>query len=91
MPKNVHVSKNAGRSTWKMTQGGDTLSTHRTQSAAAAAGKREAKRDKVDLVTHGRDGRIRSKDSFGNDPHPPRERTLTTRRVGRGDQVPSAY
>lgn len=73
MAKNVHVSRNPGRSTWKTTQGGETLSNHRTQSAAVGAGRREAKRDKVDLVTHGRDGRIRSKDSFGNDPHPPRD------------------
>ena len=73
MATNVHVSRNPGRSTWNTTQGGETLSSHRTQSAAVGAGTREAKRDNVDLVTHGRDGRIRSKDSFGHDPHPPRD------------------
>jgi hypothetical protein len=29
------------------------------------AGRRTAKRDHVELVMHGRDGRIRSKDSYG--------------------------
>ncbi len=69
----VHVSKNPGRSTWKVSQDGQTLSNHRTQANAAAAGKREAQRDGVDLTIHGRDGRIRSKDSYGNDPLPPRD------------------
>ena len=31
---------------------------------AIERGEREAKQDRVDLVTHGRDGKIRSKDSF---------------------------
>lgn len=47
---------------------------HRTQANAIDAGRREAKRDAVDLVTHARDGKIRSKDSYGNDPLPPRDR-----------------
>jgi hypothetical protein len=40
---------------------------YRTQAAAARAGIREAKRRRVDLVIHGRNGRIRSKDSYGNE------------------------
>ena len=30
-------------------------------------GRRVARRARVDLVTHGRDGRVRSKDSYGNE------------------------
>ena len=70
----VHVSKNPGRTTWKVTQSGQTISNHRTQTAASDAARREAKRDAVDLVIHGRDGRIRSKDSYGRDPNPPKDR-----------------
>jgi hypothetical protein len=70
----VHVSRNSGRSTWKVTQCGQRLSNHHTQANAIEAGRREARRDDVDLVTHGRDGKIRSKDSYGNDPLPPRDR-----------------
>lgn len=70
----VHVTKTPGGSRWRVSQGGETISTHNTQSTAVDVGRREAKRDSVDLVTHGRDGRIRSKDSFGRDPMPPRDR-----------------
>ena len=49
-------------------------STHRTQSAAIDAGREIAIRKGTELVTHGRDGRIRDSDSFGNDPHPPVDR-----------------
>jgi U3 small nucleolar ribonucleoprotein component len=31
------------------------------------------KRDKVEVITQGRDGKIQSKDSFGQDPFPPRD------------------
>lgn len=59
---------------WQVKQGGERISTHQTQGNAIERGKSEARRDGVDLVTHGRDGKIRSKDSYGNDPNPPRDR-----------------
>jgi hypothetical protein len=62
----VHVSKDG--SGWKTLQSGEKQSHHRTQGAALDRGEKVAKRNGVDLVTHGRDGKIRSKDSFGNDP-----------------------
>jgi uncharacterized protein YdaT len=43
-----------------------------TQREAIAAGKRIAERDKTELVIHGENGRIREKDSYGNDPYPPK-------------------
>jgi hypothetical protein len=70
---NVHTTRH-GNSSWKNTQDGTRISTHRTQAAAIDRGKAEAKRDHVDHVVHGRDGKIRSKDSYGNDPNPPRDR-----------------
>ena len=70
----VHVVKQPGGTQWNVKQGGDTLSTHRTQQNAIERGEREAKKDQVDLVTHGRDGKIRSKDSFGPDPNPPKDK-----------------
>ena len=70
----VHVTKTPGGGRWRVSQGGETISTHNTQSTAIDAGRREAKRDRVELVTHGQDGKIRSKDSFGRDPLPPRDR-----------------
>ena len=69
MPKNIHISLNKGLGRkWKVAQGGQTLSTHNTQKAAELKGRKIAKKNKSDLVTHGSNGKIRSKDSFGNDP-----------------------
>jgi hypothetical protein len=70
----VHVSRVPGGGRWKVSQHGQVLSTHNKQGNAITSGRSEAKHDKVDLVVHGRDGRIRSKDSYGNDPLPPRDR-----------------
>jgi hypothetical protein len=64
--RDVHVTADRDRAVWKVTQRGRTLSNHRTQRNAVTAGKRRARRDHVDLVTHRSDGRIRSKDSYGN-------------------------
>ena len=61
----VHVSARADRRGWKVTQGSRTLSRHRLQSTAVRAPTRTARRDHVELVVQGRDGRIRSKDSYG--------------------------
>lgn len=72
--KNVHVVP-AGNS-WEVKRegSGSSISSHRTQGAAEDAGRRVAKADRVELVTHRPDGRIRDKDSFGNDPNPPKDR-----------------
>lgn len=43
-----------------------------TQRMATALGKALAKLSKAELVVHGKDGTIRRKDSFGNDPCPPK-------------------
>lgn len=47
-------------------------SVHRTQAEAERAGRQAARRDETEFILHGRDGRIRERDSYGNDPHPPR-------------------
>jgi hypothetical protein len=33
-----------------------------------------ARRDRVEVVEHGRNGRIQDSDSYGNHPHPPIDR-----------------
>ena len=43
-----------------------------TQSAAVRVGRRLAQGEKSELVVHGEDGRIREKNSYGNDPFPPK-------------------
>ena len=44
-----------------------------TQAEAIQRGKDLARKAAADLTIMGRDGKIRSKDSYGNDPLPPRD------------------
>jgi hypothetical protein len=47
-------------------------SVHRTQAEAEEAGRRQAKRERTELIVTGEDGQIKRRDSYGNDPFPPR-------------------
>lgn len=42
-----------------------------TQAEAIEIAREIARKQKSELVIHGRDGRIREKDSHGHDPYPP--------------------
>jgi len=54
-------------------EGGQRASSvHRTQAEAAARGREQARNDETEFLLHGRDGQIRERDSYGNDPYPPR-------------------
>lgn len=43
-----------------------------TQQEAIQAGRRIAKNQNSELLIHGRDGRIREKNTYGRDLHPPK-------------------
>ena len=45
-----------------------------TQKEAIERARETAIRQKTEVIVQGRDGRIRSKDSYGNDPCPPKDR-----------------
>ena len=47
-------------------------SIHRTQREAIGTGREIARNQGTELFVHGRDGRIRERDSYGNDPFPPK-------------------
>ena len=70
--KNFHVVR-LGKS-WSVKNSGRVLSSHNTQKNAEKSAAIRAKRTRSEVVIHGRDGRIRSKDSYGNDPFPPRDK-----------------
>lgn len=76
MAKKVDVHVVPHSSGWAVKQSGNSRasSVHDTQRQAQEAGREIAKRNQSELVTHGRDGRIRDSDSFGPDPHPPIDR-----------------
>jgi hypothetical protein len=70
----VHVVPRDGE--WTVERAGNTRATsrHSTQAEAEQAGRTIARRDGVEFNLHGRDGRIRQKDSYGNDPNPPKDK-----------------
>lgn len=78
MPKkrDIHVVPREGG--WARVREGSSkaASVHRTQKDAVRAARNQAVKERVDVITHGRDGRIRDHRSYGNDPMPPRERTV---------------
>ena len=71
--KGQHVVPSEGG--WSVRKAGSARasSVHATQADAIAAGERIARNQKTELYIHGRDGRIRERTSYGNDPHPPRD------------------
>ena len=49
-------------------------SRYDTQGEAMVAARTQALRERVEVVIHRRDGKIRDSDSHGNDPCPPRDK-----------------
>lgn len=47
-------------------------SLHDTQQEAINAARELARKQETELVIHGRNGQIREKNSYGNDPFPPK-------------------
>jgi hypothetical protein len=71
MSGNVHVVPH--ESGWDVKVEGDRGARHfPTQNEAIEAGRRLAKGNRSEHIVHGRDGRIRQRDSYGSDPFPPR-------------------
>lgn len=71
MAKNQHVVPRGEQ--WAIRGAGNTRDTRLfgTQSEAIAHGRRIARKQGSELVIHGVDGRIREKNTYGRDPHPP--------------------
>jgi hypothetical protein len=69
----VHVWR--GNTGWRVTIEGSqrrAQSTHATQADAWEAGKQIARRKRCDAILHGRDGRIRERNTYSEGP--PRSR-----------------
>jgi hypothetical protein len=73
--KNIHITHRADGD-WAVKGEGDdrASSLHDTQKDAIDAGRKLAQANRSELVIHGRDNRIIDKDSFGNDPNPPKDK-----------------
>lgn len=66
--KDIHIVPHGDKWAVRRENSDRVSSTHPTQTDAYQRGHGMAERDKVELVTHRRDGTIRDSDSFGNDP-----------------------
>ena len=72
MAKNQHVTPRNGK--WQVKGAGNGRATiiTNTQKEAIEVGKAIAKNQGSELLIHDRQGRIRERNSYGNDPCPPR-------------------
>ena len=66
--KPQHVVPNGSK--WSVRKAGSSraTSTFETQGEAIQEGRKIARNQGTELFIHGRDGRIRERDSYGNDP-----------------------
>ena len=73
MGKIQHVTKKDGD--WRVIGEGNSRATKKfdTQKEAIEYGRKIAINQQTELVIHGVNGKIRDKDSYGNDPIPPRD------------------
>ena len=69
---NIHTVQRDGE--WvNVREGADRVSSaHETQQQAIDRAREIATNSGVEHLIHGRDGRIRERNSYGNDPHPPK-------------------
>nr|DAN54181.1 MAG TPA: protein of unknown function (DUF5633) [Caudoviricetes sp.] len=74
MGKDQHVTPKDGK--WQVKGEGNDKATKifGTQKDAIDYAKTIAKNQKSEVVIHGKDGKIRDKDSYGNDPCPPKDK-----------------
>lgn len=73
MSKNQHVVPD-GNGGWNVKGAGNKKATANfdTQSEAIKRAVEIAKNQSSELLIHGKDGKIREKNSYGNDPFPPK-------------------
>ena len=69
--KNVHIVPDSGQWAIKREDSKKASELFKEQEKAIKRGRDIAKQDKVELFIHGRDGQIKERDSYGNDPYPP--------------------
>ncbi len=74
MSENQHVVPHDDK--WAIRrEGSDRVSSiHDTQEDAINKARNIAQRERSEVIIHRRDGTIRDKDSYGNDPNPPRDK-----------------
>ena len=70
--KGVHVTPRGGK--WAVISSGSTRASklYGRQQEAIEHATEQARRNNAELYVHGRNGRIRERNSYGKDPFPPK-------------------
>lgn len=71
---NVHTVPNKDGAGWVNKVNGDVVSHHHKKETAVDKGRSIARGNESEHVIHNRDGVISGKNSYGNDPHPPKDK-----------------
>jgi hypothetical protein len=66
----VHTVPNPAGNGWVNEVAGNITSHHHTQRTAIETGRREAVNRETEHFIHNREGQIRERNSYGNDPYP---------------------
>lgn len=72
MKKNVHIVPKDGNWAVRKENSKRVLRVTETQKEAIELGRSHAEKEGSELLIHGKNGKIREKRSFGNDPFPPK-------------------
>lgn len=72
MKQNVHVVPKEGKWTVERENSQRVSYLAETQKEAIKLARDLAINSKVELLIHGKDGKIRERNSYGNDPYPPK-------------------
>lgn len=72
MPKNIHVVPRPDGWAVSREHSDRDSSHHSTQVEAIQQAENTGRRDHVEVLIHGRNGQIRERNSYGNDPYPPK-------------------
>jgi hypothetical protein len=72
--KGIHTVYNAERRRWenKKDKSARPLSSHLTRNNAVEKGRRIAKKGRAEHIIHYQEGPIQKRNSYGNDPFPPK-------------------
>ena len=70
--KNIHIVQREDGWAVRRENAERDSSHHNTQAEAIKVGRQTALRQNVEVLIHGRNGRIRERNSYGNDPFPPK-------------------
>ncbi|AEG17738.1 DUF2188 domain-containing protein [Methanobacterium paludis] len=72
----IHVVSNEAIGKWQVEKEGAKRASRNcdTKAEAVAAAKAQGKKEKVEVLTHNKDGKIRDRVSYGDDNSPPKDK-----------------